>query len=420
VKIKSHRSCYADLKGCTSLKEPHKLLIQLLYPYWQFGHKGVVSAFAVLPDGNLAVASEETIKLWDVHNGRCLKTLAVQSLITALAVLPDGHLASASGDSTAILRWDIMGSGRCFGSPIRYGGGVNTLAVLPDGRLATGSGGGTIKLWDISNGQCLATLVEHQEGVSALTGLSDGRLASGSPDTTIKLWDTSNGQFLVALIGHENRITALTGLPDGNLASGSKDGTIKLWDTRSGQCLVTLADQRLEINALTVLSDGRLASGFSDGTIKFWTLPCPLKKFTSPLAGEPNTLTPLPSNRLSFHRPVSSLQQFKQLVKPLLTMHYPFNIVEHEEIVQISLSTKTLSKEEAIRLLETLQTHITSCFKHWELTFNIAGHTLIVLGPASRRTALLNLLKEIGLGNDLLKPDQDADDLREKKREHEY
>jgi hypothetical protein len=101
-------------------------------------------------------------------------------------------------------------------------------------------------------------------------------------------------------------------------------------------------------------------------------------------------------------------------------MHYPFNIVEHEEIVQISLSTKTLSKEEAIRLLETLQTHITSCFKHWELTFNIAGHTLIVLGPASRRTALLNLLKEIGLGNDLLKPDQDADDLREKKREHEY
>jgi WD40 repeat protein len=458
VNIRSYQTCYADLKGCTSLKEPDKLLTQLLYPYrpllghkvlvnaltlfsearlasgsmdnsiklWDTrdgrclttltGHQSSVLTLTVLPDGNLASGSWDlTIKLWDVRNGQCLATLTGHTkAVFALTLLPNGGLASASGDWTIKL-WDTRNY-RCVATLTGHRGRVSTLVMLPNGRLVSGSSDKTIKLWDTRNGRCLVTLTGHQEGITALAVFPYGRLASASDDGAIKLWDTSNGECFATLTGHQKGVSALTVLPDGNLASGSWDGTIKFWDTGSGRCLVNLTGAAY---ALTVLPDGRLASGSIDGMIKLWTVSCPLRKLTPFLAGEPSTLIHLPSNQFFFQTSVSSSQQFKQLVQPLLTTHYPFIVVEQKETVEISLLTEALSEEEAIHLLEALQAHITSCFKHWSLTFNMTRQTLIVQGHASRRNALLNLLREIGLGNNSLKPDQD-DDLREKKREHEY
>jgi WD40 repeat protein len=461
VKIKSHQACYADLKGCTGLTDPDKLLIQLLYPHrLLLEHKKLINILITLSDGRLASSSwDRTIKFWDRHDGQCLKTLTSTGLLCALAVLQDGRLASASTDG--IIKLWGTDNGCCLATLTGHKDSVYALAVLPDGRLASASADRTIKLWDARNGRCLATLTGHKLGVNALAVFSDGRLASasidntimfwdthnlkclttltghddigtlavlpngylasgGSKDGTIKFWDTHNGQCLSTLTGHNDKVSTLVLLPNERLASASWDKTIKLWDTRSGDCLATLTGHQEKVLALTVLPDGNLASGSWDGRIRLWTMPYPLRKLTSFRADEPSTSTHLPNNWFSFHSPLSSLQQFKQRVQPLLATHYLFNIVEQEEAIQISLSTETLSEKEAIHLLETLQAHMTSCFQGWNLTFSMTHHTLIVQEHASRRNGLLNLLREIGLGNNFLKPDQDADDLREKKREHEY
>jgi WD40 repeat protein len=461
VKIKSRQIRYADLRGCSVLKEPGQLLTQLLYPYRLLpGHKNMIFTLTTLSDGRLASASNDgTIKLWDTRSGRCLKTLTTKLVrvfaelpdgrlasgcedwtiklwdtrdgrclkiltghkgggVYALAVLPDGRLASAGWDWTIKL-WDTH-TGRCLTTLAEHKSGIDALAVLPDGRLASASWDGTIKLWDTRNGKCLATLTGHS-GPGVLVLLPDGRLVSaGCEDGTIKLWDTHNGQRLATLIGHNRRVSALVLLPDGRLASASWDRTIKLWDTRNGNCLATLTEHKERFTALTMLPGGNLASGSWGGMIKLWTVPYPVVKLTPFLAGEPSTLAHLPSNRFYFHSPLSSLQQFKQRVRPLFIADYPFMVFEQKETVEISLLTETLSEEEAIHLLETLQAHITSCFEHWNLTFNMTRRTLIVQGHPSKRNALLNLLQEIGLGKVSLKSDQGADDLREKKREHEY
>jgi WD40 repeat protein len=365
----------------------------------------VVNALIALPDGRLASASGETIKLWDTTavSGLCFATSGVKFLDTV----------SGLDFLTLGAKLWHMGSRLCLATLTGHNDSVRALAVFPSGRLVSGSDNGTIEFWGEHESHYLTKLYE---GITALAVLPDGTLAIGFDGGTIKLWDrykTTN------LTGHQKRVTAFAVLPGGVLASASWDKTIKLWDTGSGQSLATLAGHERGVFALTVLRDGRLASGSLDGTIKLWTLPYPLKKPTLPLVGESNTLAHLPAQRIRFYSSPSS-QQFKQLVQPLLASHYSFTVAEQKEVVEISLFDQTVSEKEAIHLLETLQTHIKNCFKHWNLTFNITRHTLIVQGQESKRNALLNLLRKIGLGNDSLKSDQDADDLREKKKEHEY
>ncbi len=103
------------------------------------------------PDGRFALSGslDNTLKLWDVATGRCLRTF-------------EGHTEP-----------------------------VSSVCLSPDGRFAlSGSLDNTLKLWDVATGRCLRTFEGHTEPVSSVCLSPDGRcaLSSGSWDNTVKLW----------------------------------------------------------------------------------------------------------------------------------------------------------------------------------------------------------------------------------------
>ena len=102
---------------------------------------------------------------------------------------PDGRrLASGSSDETVRL-WDVE-TGSCVRTLEGHGGTVFSVCFSPDGRLvASGSDDRTVRLWDAETGACVKTLRGHGSVVRSVCFSPDGRLvASGGADGTVRLW----------------------------------------------------------------------------------------------------------------------------------------------------------------------------------------------------------------------------------------
>jgi WD40 repeat protein len=158
-----------------------------------FGHQGLIWSIAFSLDGKiLASASEDgTVKLWNLQNltpnPSPHQTLqGHQSLVWSVAFSPippyppyqGGHggiLASSSVDQTIRL-WDVS-EGRCIKVLEGHNSAVWSVAFTPDGKtLVSSSNDETIKFWDVETGVCLDTLrperIYEGTNITGVTGLT--------------------------------------------------------------------------------------------------------------------------------------------------------------------------------------------------------------------------------------------------------
>jgi WD40 repeat protein/serine/threonine protein kinase len=249
------------------------------------GHTGGVSSVYLSANGQHALSGSEdqTLRLWDVATARCLAALAGHAdVVTATCLSANGVFAlSASWDRTVKL-WEVA-SGRCLRTLEAHAGRVTSVCFSADGQHAFSAGGSsldaqtrdhTARLWELATGRCVLTFRGHANRVTALCLGPGGRcLLTGSWDKTLKLWEASTGACLRTLEGHMAAVTSVSLNADGRYAlSGSEDGTLKLWDLGSGKCLSTVR-QREAVTAVALSSNGRLAATASlDRTVQLWRL----------------------------------------------------------------------------------------------------------------------------------------------------
>ncbi|CDW96432.1 hypothetical protein [Sporisorium scitamineum] len=114
--------------------------------------------------------------------------LRVQERLCA-AGLPRPVLISGSLDNTLKI-WDVR-TGRCIRTLFGHVEGVWSLDV-DKLRIASASHDRTIKIWDRDTGYCQNTLVGHKGAVTCVS-LSDDKIVSGSDDGDIKVWSFAAG-----------------------------------------------------------------------------------------------------------------------------------------------------------------------------------------------------------------------------------
>ena len=273
-------------------------------------HQEKIVSLIELKNGKIATGSYDcTIKIWNLNNLECEKTINEGGYVLCLLEFEDNMLLSGTNECTIQL-WDINStysqsiftfqghelwvsclvkcSDKCFAScsndsDIRiwdyyirkctnilkgHDDCVLTLTQLNDGRLCSGGADLTIKIWNWEMGTCEKTLTGHQKWVKCVCQLTNGYLVSGSDDKTIKIWKDDN--VITELLEHSHSVRAICQISDNLFASASFDKTIKIWDINTMECVQTLKGHKSNVIGIIYHSNGSLISCSNDHYIKIW------------------------------------------------------------------------------------------------------------------------------------------------------
>jgi WD40 repeat protein len=283
-------------------------------PSHSLAEAGVFVTFA--PDGTLAIASGQTLALWDVsdrtHPQRLSQTLTGHHEdASSVTFAPNGHtLATASADHTVRL-WDVLDKTRPrrLGQPFTgHHGSVEAVAFAPNGRtLATASFDQTVILWDVLDRgrprrvrKILTDLPEEETSAVAFT--PDGHALATTSGPKVLLWDVSDpahpSRLGQALTGRPDSVESMTFTSDGQiLAISDRSSRTVLWDVsdrfhprRLSKPLrppkYVIHDpggsySSLSLNGVYSVAftrDGHtLAMGLNDGRVVFWDVSDPVR-----------------------------------------------------------------------------------------------------------------------------------------------
>ncbi|MCX8565792.1 MAG: WD40 repeat [Glomeribacter sp. 1016415] len=239
------------------------------------GYYSYLNSIAYSPQGDqLASGSDdETVRLWDVKTGACLRILKGDGLsrVNSVAYSPQGdQLASGSWDK-AVLLWDVK-TGTCVRTLSGHTDYVYSVAYSLQGdRLVSGSQDKTVRLWEVETGTCLRTLSDHTGWVKSVAYSPQGdQVASSSEDKTVRLWDVKTGACLrtLSVHGHNGRSVIYSPQGDQLAAAGAE---VSLWEVKTGKCLRTLSGHTSSSVAYSPQGD-QLASGSTDNTVRLWDL----------------------------------------------------------------------------------------------------------------------------------------------------
>lgn len=241
------------------------------------GHSEVVWSVAWSDDQkrSLSCSSDKTVRLWDVERGRCLRVFEGHTSVVMSVVWSADQHHSLSGSHDKTLQFRDLETGRSLRVLETLETAVWGVALGADQRHALSGHDGTLRLWDLKTGRCLCVLEGHTDVIWAVVWSADHRRAlSGSLDGTLRLWELETGRCLRVLEGHTDRVRSVGLSSDGCRAlSGSDDKTVRLWDVETGRCLRELKGHTQGIKTVGWSTDQRHAiSGDKGGDIRLWNL----------------------------------------------------------------------------------------------------------------------------------------------------
>lgn len=239
------------------------------------GHQRGVWALCFYGRNHLISGAHDcTIKIWNLESGQCERTLlGHQGAIWSVSQKRD-LMISASQDYSAIV-WDIRHC-RFRLQLLGHKGQVFAADLSNDASTAcTASGDKSVRVWRTDNGQRLRTIrVSRTDPVMSLQWKKNVLVCCHG--RYISCYDMSNGEILAELAGHEKRVRdACLLVGDGKSSKGmvvssGDDGAVKLWKISRGRCVMSVAPDDENPTAVTsVGSNGLLlAAAQTDGRVQ--------------------------------------------------------------------------------------------------------------------------------------------------------
>ncbi|MFI5914075.1 WD40 repeat domain-containing serine/threonine protein kinase [Dactylosporangium sp. NPDC051541] len=274
------------------------------------GATPVTDTGVLLGDGRLLLTpAGDTVQLWDVTRGRCLRTVDGHGgPVRALVLARPGIALTGSGDATARLwrlprpgdpaRWsyarprpavelsrdvDVVRAAAAEATGLLHSGQYGRAAdVLRAARATPGfeRDPALLTLWDTAGqhgrrgGLRGAWPVARLPEGSVLT--PDGALAVRwrGFQYTLEVVDAADGSARHTLRGHGDAVIGLWLPDDGRTAvTAAEDRTVRVWDLGTGTARHVLEAHKEKISALAVTADGRTAiSADRRGTAVVWDL----------------------------------------------------------------------------------------------------------------------------------------------------
>jgi WD40 repeat protein/serine/threonine protein kinase len=217
------------------------------------GHTSRVNSVCLSANSRFALSgsNDKTLKLWDIPTGQCLQTFSGHignvlsvclSADSQLAISGSGnHVLISAGDNTlkdnTLKLWEVE-TGRCLRTFIGHADMVGSVCLSGDSQFVlSGSDDTTLKLWEVSTGKCLHTFSGHTSAVMSVCLSADSQFAlSGGDDHTLKLWEVLTGRCLRTFMSQDGFVNSVCFSTDSRfILSGNghiltkSDNTLKLW-----------------------------------------------------------------------------------------------------------------------------------------------------------------------------------------------
>ncbi|KAL5632100.1 hypothetical protein ACGC1H_000203 [Rhizoctonia solani] len=238
------------------------------------GHTNSITRLTLSPNCTRIASSsdDQTIRLWDVENGRMLRCLETRSSVRAVAFSPNSILIAA-GLGRTLQVWNSQTGDITLG--LLNTPQVDMIDFSPDSsRIIHGQArSAAVHVRDAQNGQLIHEL-DTGNRISRVRYSPDGRHIVTGHYRTINVWDAQNGEMkLGPLEGHTHWISAITLSPDGSrIISACGGGLVCTWDARQHNPAPNSISTRTSgISSASFSPDGQqFVSGSEDGSLNIW------------------------------------------------------------------------------------------------------------------------------------------------------
>ncbi|GMW00568.1 MAG: hypothetical protein AMXMBFR84_17050 [Candidatus Hydrogenedentota bacterium] len=253
------------------------------------GHRKSVASVYLSRHGTVALSGcvDGTVRLWDIGRAECIRDMDGKGGTVSCVALSTTRNIIVSGHEDAALRfWRVEG---VSGATVLRGhrGSVNCMSFQPElGIVISGSIDGSVRIWDLKSEETTLSFLAHECHVTGLSVCASGRyLASSGVDGQIKLWDLNTVECVRTFQYGQKPVKSIALSIDARvLVSGSADGALRLWETSSGRCLCTLEGHKDPVTSVDLCIKGMYAlSGDESGNLFSWRVSKDLNPRPAPL-----------------------------------------------------------------------------------------------------------------------------------------
>jgi len=137
-------------------------------------------------------------------DGKLIKTYKHSKCINSIQADENSNRLISCSDDNTIKIWNLK-SGRCLKTLNNHKNWVTSILLIPNNIFISGSYDKTIKIWRLNSYKCLKTLKNDSE-VESLCLISANQIACGCGDGSINIWNLYNSIKIKSFKAHDDWI----------------------------------------------------------------------------------------------------------------------------------------------------------------------------------------------------------------------